>query len=851
MRLLVAFLLLSASLSAQVPYGPIKPTPASEIGLNLKKLNVLGSVLYVAAHPDDENTLMLTYLAKERLVRTAYLSLTRGDGGQNLIGPEQGENIGMIRTQELLAARRVDGPDQFFSRAYDFGFSKSTDEALKIWGRDKVLSDVVWVIRQYQPDVIITRFPPDARAGHGHHSASAFLAEEAFKISGDATRFPEQLRYTKPWQAKRIFWNAYNPNNFQSSKAPGESGNLIGVETGSYNPLLGRSYGEIAAESRSQHRSQGFGVSPNRDKKTDYLLLKNGDVAQQDPFDGIDVSWGRVKGSGAVQMQVDQLIANFKPDQPAASVPALVTLYGSLSKLDTTNVYVRAKRQDVQTLLQQTLGLYVETNPTSYAATPGESILLKTSVVSRAGTTSDPLPVSLTSVRYATGAAVGESTPGESTPGKDTTLTQPLKPNEVVQFTTTLTIPKTAKISQPYWLEKPIDKGLFQVDNQQLIGLPENPPVFTAAYTLDIGGKPFTFTRPLVFKSTDPVEGETYRPFIIQPDVMANLTEHVFTFADDKPKTAEVIVQAGRAGVSGTLQLDVPKGWAVSPASMPFDLKNKGDDQRISFMVTPMSNAVNGTLRAVMKTADGTFTTGVRTIAYSHIPTQTLFPPAEAKLVKVDVKVLAKNVGYIVGAGDDVPAALRQMGCRVTFLGPAELAGNLSGYDAIVTGVRAYNTNDWLARYQPKLLDYVKDGGNLIVQYVTPPSSFLRNESPLPQLGPYPFRIARDRVTDEDATMTFINPTHPLLTTPNKITQADFSGWIQERGIYFAQEWSKDYQPIFSAHDPNEPPKEGSLLYADYGKGHFMYTGLVFFRELPAGVPGAYRLFANMISAGK
>ncbi|MBC7572374.1 MAG: PIG-L family deacetylase [Spirosoma sp.] len=841
MRFLVALLLICTTLSAQVPYGPIKPTPAGDILSNLKKLNVLGSVLYVAAHPDDENTLMLTYLSKERLVRTAYLSLTRGDGGQNLIGAEQGENIGMIRTQELLAARRVDGPDQFFSRAYDFGFSKSTDEALQTWGGDKILSDVVWVIRKYQPDVIITRFPPDARAGHGHHSASGFLAEEAFKISGDPTKFPKQLAYVKPWQAKRILWNAYNPGNFMSNNAPGESGNLIGIETGLYNPLLGRSYGEIAAESRSQHRSQGFGVSANRDKKVDYLLLKNGDPVQKDPLDGIDVSWGRVKGSGAVQMQVDQLIANYKPDQPAASVPALVTLYGSLSKLDTTNIYVRAKRQDVQTLLQQTLGLYVETNPTLYAATPGETILIKTSVVSRAEMPGNASPVTLATIRYATGTLSG----------KDTTLTQTLKPNEVIQFTTTLTIPKTAKPSQPYWLEKPIDKGTFQVDNQQLIGLPENPPVCTAAYTFEIGGQRFTFTRPLVYKSTDPVEGETYRPFIIQPDVMANLTEHVFTFADDKPKTAEVVVQAGRASVSGTLQLEVPAGWKVSPASMPFDLKNKGDDQRVSFTITPMANAVDGKLRAVMKTADGTFTTGIRTIAYSHIPTQTLFPPAEAKLVKLDVKVTAKNIGYIVGAGDDVPAALRQMGCRVTFLGPTELAGNLSGYDAIVTGVRAYNTNDWMARLQPRLLEYVKDGGNLIVQYVTPPSSFLRNEPPLPPLGPYPFKIGRDRVTGEDAAMTFIDPQHPLLNTPNRITQADFSGWIQERGIYFAQEWSKEYQPIFSAHDPNETPKEGSLLYADYGKGHFMYTGLVFFRELPAGVPGAYRLFANMISAGK
>lgn len=817
---------------AQVPYGPIKPTPSGEILANLKRLNVLGSVLYVAAHPDDENTLLLAYLAKERLVRTGYLSLTRGDGGQNLIGPEQGENIGVIRTQELLAARRIDGPDQFFSRAYDFGFSKSTDEAVRTWGQNKVLADVVWTIRKYQPDVIITRFPPDARAGHGHHSASGFLAEEAFKISNDPTKFPEQLAYVKPWQARRIMWNVFIPGAFQSSKKPEEAGNLIGIETGLYNPLLGRSYGEIAAESRSQHKSQGFGVSANRGARIDYLLLKGGDPVQKDPLDDVDLSWKRIANSGAVQTQVDQLISNFRTDQPAASVPTLVQLYGAISQLDTTNVYVKAKRQDVQTLIQQCLGLWFETNPVSYAATPGETVKLTTNIVSRADA-----PITLVSIRYST--------------GKDTTLSLILKPNDVVLLPTTVMIPKSQRISQPYWLEKSIDKGLFQVDNQQLIGLPENPPALTASYTFTVNGQPFTFSRPIVYKSTDPVEGEIYRPFIVQPEVTANLTERVYVFADDTPKTAEIVLKAGRANVAGILKIDVPKGWKIEPASLPFSLTNKGDEQRATFRLTPTAQSQNGSLQAVMTTQTGTFATGLRQIAYKHIPTQTLFPPAEAKLVKLDVRVTAKNVGYIVGAGDEVPAALQQMGCRVTLLGPTELNGTLAGYDAIVVGVRAYNTNSWLARYQPKLMDYVNNGGTMIVQYVTPGSSFLRSDPPLPQLGPYPFVVVNERVTEEDAKMTFVNPAHRLLNYPNKITDADFSGWIQERGIYFARDWDKAYEPIFSANDQNEAPKQGSLIYAKWGKGQFMYTGLVFFRELPAGVPGAYRLFANMISAGK
>lgn len=836
-RLFLLTLLLSSFwaslLFAQVPYGPIKPTPAGEILSNLKKLNVLGSVLYVAAHPDDENTLLLAYLAKDRLVRTGYLSLTRGDGGQNLIGPEQGENIGVIRTQELLAARRVDGPDQFFSRAYDFGFSKSTDEAVRTWGQDKILSDVVWMIRKYQPDVIITRFPPDARAGHGHHSASGFLAEEAFKISNDPTKFPEQLTYVKPWQARRILWNVFIPGAFMSNKKPEEAGNLIGIETGLFNPLLGRSYGEIAAESRSQHKSQGFGVAANRSARIDYFLLKGGDPAQKDPLDGVDMSWKRVPNAGAVQTQVDRLISSFRPDQPATSVPALVQLYKTISQLDTTNLYVRTKRQEVQTLIQQCLGLWVETNPATYAVTPGATIGLSTNIVSRAD-----VPMTLVSVHYST--------------NQDTTLNLALKPNDVVLLPSRVTIPANQKISQPYWLEKPIVKGVFQVDNQQLIGMPENPPALTASYIFLIDGQNFTFTRPVVYRSTDPVEGEIYRPFIIQPEVTANLTERVYVFANTSSKTAEIVVKAGRANVSGSLKVDVPAGWRIEPASASFSLKNKDDEQRATFTLTPTAQAKDGKLQAIMTTSTGTYTTALRQIAYKHIPTQTLFPPAEAKLVKLDVNVTAKNVGYVVGAGDEVPAALQQMGCHVTLLGPAQLNGSLSAYDAIVIGVRAYNTDDFLAIYQPKLMDYVKNGGTMVVQYVTPGGSgMIQNGLKVSQMGPYPFKVVNERVTDEDAPMTFINPQHRLLNYPNKITEADFSNWIQERGIYFAQDWDKAYQPIFSAHDPNEAPKQGSLIYAPYGKGHFMYTGLVFFRELPAGVPGAYRLFANLISVGK
>ncbi|MFC5408397.1 PIG-L family deacetylase [Larkinella bovis] len=816
-------------------FGQGKPAASGTILQGLKKLNVVGTVLYIAAHPDDENTQLLTYLANERLLRTGYLALTRGDGGQNLIGSEQGEYIGIIRTQELLAARRIDGPEQFFSRAYDFGFSKTTDEAVKTWGKEQVLGDVVWMIRKYRPDVIITRFPPDSRAGHGHHSASAYLAEEAFRIANDPAHYPEQLKWVKPWRPKRIFWNVFIPGAFLSNKKPDEPG-VITVETGLYNPLLGKSYGEIAAESRSQHKSQGFGVPASRGVKLDYLALTGGEAAPNDPFDGIDLSWKRIAGSGKVQQLINQLLINFKPENPSASVPVLVQTYQALAQLDTSNVYVKAKRQEVETLIQQCLGLWFETNPDAYAAAPGEPIRVTSNVVNRTG-----LSVRLVRVQM---PAVG----------KDSTLNLPLKSNDVAAFPTTVTIPASQPISQPYWLEKPVNKGLFQVTDQRLIGLPENPPAFVTRFTFDVEGQSFTFSSPWSYKFTDPVEGEIYRPFVIQPAVTANLAERVYVFADNTPKTVEVVLRSGRTGVAGSLQLEVPAGWRVEPAQLPFDLKEKAQEVRVSFRVFPTAANSEARLRAVVTTQSSVkpaFASSLRIVAYKHIPTQTVFPAAEAKLVKLDIKVKSKNIGYIAGAGDEVPAALRQIGCLVIPLTARELNGDLSGFDAVVVGVRAYNTEEWLRYFQPKLMDYVKTGGTLVVQYVTPGGSFIQNGLKVNQIGPYPFTVGRDRVTEEDAKMTFLKPQHPLLNTPNKITDQDFTGWIQERGLYFAQDWDKAYYPIFSAHDTNEAAKDGSLIYCQHGKGHFMYTGLAFFRELPAGVPGAYRLFANLISVGK
>ncbi|GLU56767.1 hypothetical protein Dfri01_62280 [Dyadobacter frigoris] len=819
---IAVLLFISFQIRAQVP-----TLSSSEIYQGIKKLNVLGSVLHIAAHPDDENTLMLSYMSKDQLVRTGYLSLTRGDGGQNLIGAEQGANIGVIRTQELLGARKIDGATQFFSRAYDFGFSKTRKETLNFWDQNKVLGDVVWMIRKFQPDVIITRFPPDPRAGHGHHQTSAYLAEEAFKLAADPNAYPDQLKFVKTWQAKRLVWNTFTPG-FTNKQPEGEKNPFISLEIGGYNPVLGKSYTEIAAESRSQHRSQGFGSAPARGERIDYFLHKEGTAAKGNLFDDVDISWKRVDGSQKVQSLVSDAIKNYDISTPSASVPALLKINQELTKLDTTNIYVKAKKQEISDLLVQCLGLFFETNPVEFSSVAGDLADIKVTVVKRS-----KYPVKLISLNW-TGVK------------SDSILNLILGENEMNAFNKRAVLPSDLKTTQPYWLLKPIDKGIFQIDNQQDIGYPENRPGTKTDFVFDVDGQKFTYSRPWTYKFTDPASGEIYRPFEIRPTITANINEPVFIFPNTTSKTLSVMVEAQKSLVKGILKLDLPKGWKSDPASVNFDMTEKYQEQTYSFNITPPAKNEEGIVKAVAIVDGKNYDKSIKTIDYRHIPSQTLFPPAEAKLAKLDVKTTVKNIGYIAGAGDDVPIALRQMGCTVTMLNESALSKDLSGYDAIVVGIRAYNTENRLTYYQEKLMEYVKNGGTMVVQYTIPQRMKVK------QIGPYPLQLSQDRVAEEDAEMRFLKPEHALLNYPNKITQKDFNGWIQERGLYFASDWDKsNYEAIFSSNDTDESLKEGSVLYAKYGKGHYIYTGLSFFRELPAGVTGAYRLFANMISVGK
>lgn len=797
---------------------------SADMLLSMEKLKVLGSVLYIAAHPDDENTKLIAYLSKDRLYRTGYLSLTRGDGGQNLIGNEQGVDLGLIRTQELLSARRIDGGEQFFSRAFDFGFSKGPGETFTKWDREKILSDVVWVIRKFQPDVIITRFPTTGEGGHGHHTASAILANEAFTAAADPTRFPEQLKYVKPWQAKRILWNGFN---FPGMVTPSDG--LYKLDIGGYNPLLGKSYGEIAAESRSQHKSQGFGATATRGVSIESFKTTGGTAPVNDLMDDVQTSWNRVAGSEGIGAAIDSIIHDFDLLHPEYAVPALVSLYHRISQLP--EGYWRDKKlQEVKDLVAQCSGLFIEATTQIPYAVQGDSVRINITLNNRLGADAQ--------LRYLKIDAY------------DSNLSQRLSANENISFSKTLPVETTKPVTQPYWLAEPMQEGYFTVTDQLHIGQPDVDPAYVAFFRIKFGSEIFTYVRPVQYKFTDPVRGEIYWPLVVVPPYTLHV-DPSFVYA----KNGEAKYQRIYTGFAKKVNVQSLEKF---PTKAPKDdsgdqlTLQKGEVVPIE-AATPMPPAPKQTILATSLHFEDKAThqelSDLVSIQHDHIPAITYFKPAQVMMKSFDLQTYGKKIGYIVGAGDKVPEALEQMGYEVTLLGDKELSrNNLAQYDAIITGVRAYNTNEWMNKHYDQLMKYVNDGGNLIVQYNTS-----NNIGPIrAKMGPYPFNVSRTRVTDENADMTILQPQHPVLNFPNKITADDFVGWIQERSIYHAEGWDREhYQTIFSMHDPGESPDEGSLIIGKYGKGYFTYTGIVFFRELPAGVPGSYRLLANLIALNR
>jgi LmbE family N-acetylglucosaminyl deacetylase len=815
-------------------------SPPSDIGTiqqNLKKLNVLGSVLYIAAHPDDENTRLLGYLAQEKHYRTGYLSLTRGDGGQNLIGTEQSELLGLIRTQELLAARRMDGAEQFFSRANDFGFSKNPEETLKLWDKDKILGDMVWVIRNFRPDVMICRFPTTGEGGHGNHTASAILAQEAFTAAADPKRYPEQLKYVSVWQAKRLLWNTFNFGNTNTT-----SPDQFKINVGGYNPLLGKSYGEIAAESRSNHKTQGFGAAKQRGDAFEFFKTILGDAPKTDLMDGVDVSWARTPFGTPIAQKIAAITKAFNSDAPQASVPALVALLGEVDQTVATNkafqtvrlteaanssydYWHKQKTKELKDLIAQCAGLWFEaySNDASYAV--GDTVALRIQAIKQSNA---DVKLDSFSTSQSNSFAIKDGALAE---GQLQTIPFKLK---------------AEKISQPYWLESPHDIGSYTINDDLKVGNPENPDAPVVTYTFTIAGKEISYNRKLVFKYVDPARGEIYQPLEIAPPVTANIADKVYVFNNTKPQSVQVKLKAFTSA-NGSISIKQIAGWKISPEKIDFTGKTKGDEWTVAFSVTPTDSKPNTSNFDVIAMANGkSFSQGLLNIKYNHVPAITIFPPAQAKLVNIDLKTAGKKIGYIAGAGDLIPDALREVGYDVHQLSENEIInGDLSVYDAIVTGVRAYNVNGRLTYEQPKLLEYVKNGGNLVVQYNNNNGLVTR------ELGPYPFRVVNERVTDEFAPVTILDKNSEVLNYPNIITQEDFKGWVQERSVYMVSSIDPQYKAPLQMNDPDASASNGSLIVANYGKGRYVYTSLVFFRELPAGVPGAYRLFINLLSKPK
>jgi hypothetical protein len=788
--------------------------------LALEALNVVGNALMIGAHPDDENTALLAYLARGRHVRAAYLAATRGEGGQNLIGSEQGELLGLIRTQELLAARRIDGAEQYFTRAVDFGFSKTAQETLTKWNRDQVLADIVWNIRRFRPDVIIIQHTGTSSDGHGNHQAVGILGREAFAAAADKSRFPEQLRFVEPWQARRML-----------GRGGGPGGGPIALDTGEFDPVLGFSYSEIAGMSRSMHKSQGMGAPEQRGASRSVLSLVAGEPAGGDMFDGIDLTWNRLPGGAAAGRILDEALHAFQPDEPEKIIPLLAKARPMVAAIPGPQAALKLKELDEAIAL--CAGLWLDATADRHAVVPGGAFQVSIEAINRS-----KAALSLAGVRLE----------GMSDDGWSMDKPAPLAYNEALRHSMKVTAPMGQSYSQPYWLQKPRSGDTYIVENQQLIGLAETPAALRALFTISAGPVTITLERPVVRRFVDRVDGETSRPLVVVPAVSISIPEQALIFPDAKSKAVEVILHSNSAGVAGDLSLAAPPGWTVEPASVPFRIADADEQTSLNFSITPPARSAAARLRAAARVAGVDISSDMQVIAYPGYPIQTVFPPAQAKLVRADIRNLAKKVGYIMGAGDEVPGALRQMGCDVTLLGSDDLTGgDLGRFDAIVAGVRAYNVRADLRANQKRLLYYVQQGGTLVVQY-----NVVDRRSPtLQAIGPYPLQVGSDRVSVEEAPVTFLIPGHPVLSAPNRITEEDFQGWVQERGLNFASQWDPRYETLFESQDPNEKPLGGGTLYVRYGKGSYVFTAYSWFRQLPAGVPGAFRIFADLMSSGK
>ena len=811
----------------------VRPSKSSEIYRELKTLKQLPKVLYLAAHPDDENTGLLSWLINDQNVETGYLSLTRGDGGQNLLGTEQGAALGLIRTHELLEARKLDGAQQFFTRAIDFGFSKNTTDTFKQWDENSIIADVVWVIRKFRPDVIICRFPPTAAAGHGQHAASAVVAEKAFKLAGDKTAFPNQLKYVNVWQPKRVLWNTFR---FGAVNTTAE--NQLKVTVGQYDAKLGMGYGELAGLSRSLHKSQGAGTQSVAGIKTEYFSHVAGEAAKSTLFDGVLKTWTS-QGNADIDQSLDKIISDFNFNEPDRSLPALLVLRKKVLALKDSDLK-KDKIKSLDNIILSCVGFMGEVVNNQAEAVAGDHYNFRLNLISRTSN-----PVVLENVKWLS---------------QSENFNRKLSKDSLITIQHDIQIPADAALTEPYWLAKPAkDAATFSVPNDTLVGLPETESPLNVLLGLKIGSEKFQVKLPLSFKKLDPVRGDVVEALRIVPALELKFTQPLYLVKENEDLNLSLNfkVNSNKQFNNGKVNL-MFNGERLGGG----DLKSiNGKDFTVDYVIpkTKLASIKSNQLQLDANfVVDGiTYNKKQVLIQYPHLPSLQYFTPATVAVMKGDIQAKVKKVGYVQGAGDFIPEFLRIAGIQVDVLKDEDFYGNLdesngngnqnklSQYDAIVLGLRANNTEKKLGRWMPFLWSYVKAGGNLVMQYNT------NQDTTVNQLGMYNFSIANKRVTEENAEVKFLNPKHKLLNFPNKITANDFNGWVQERGAYFPDKWDAAYEPLFEMHDTNEEPLQGSTLYTKYGKGNFIYTPLAFFRQLPAGNVGAARLFLNFLSAQK
>lgn len=876
------FAFLIAPLPAAAQVRPIYDLGAIGLGQKIKRLQTTASAMHTAAHPDDEDSGLLARLARGESARVSYLSLNRGEGGQNVIGSELFEPLGVIRAEELLQARTLDGGQQFFTRVMDYGFSKKREEAARIWGEQQVLGDMVRAIRLFRPLVVISRFSGTPADGHGQHQLAGYLSPIAFKAAADPAQFPEQLREgLRPWQAKKFYVGqgfAQNPNN-----AP----TLI-VNTGEYDRLIGRSYFEIAMEGRSQHKSQEMGSLELRGKQNSGVRLAESTVGKNETersvFDGIDTSITGIPKTvnlnddflngnlRDIQAAAAKALANFDAMNPGKTIEPLAeglretrkarreiaerAARGQNAPLADADFLLAQKEREFSDALQTAASIVVDALSDAETVVAGDSINVAVRVFASEGSTVKAGGANLRVPQGWTATPATQPTPAPA---------QGFRPRDEAAanaYFFKVSAPANAALTQPYWLESPRQNFTF---NWSSPGAEKNMPfqshLASAEVKMEIGGEEVTVTKPIQYRFADQIRGELRRDLNVVPLVSVGLDSNlVIAPVSPRVQRHKIVVSVTNNAprpTKGAARLNLPSGWKATPAAADFNLKAKGEKTAVSFDVTIPAGAKPDSYKITANAVVGnqTFNQSMQEIAYPHIQTHRRYLPAEVSAKVVDLKITPVRVGYIMGTGDQVPDAIRRLGLNVTMLEEKDLAtGDLSRFDTIVVGVRASQVRPDFVANNNRLLDWVRSGGTLIVQYQQ--HEYIRDNLP-----PFPAkmdmvvngaqRISNVRVTDENAPIKILVPTHPVFNYPNKIGASDWENWIQERNLYNFSTFDAQYTPLLESHDEGDPESNGGLVYAKIGKGNYIYNSYSFFRQLPTGNPGAYRLFANMLSLPK